>query len=178
LCELEPPGGLRRGGERASFSSCPDDASRYVLARPPQLFGWFAQVGLFCTGRQRGANVAHGLALALSAAVLLALAVAILPFISRDVLKWRYVIAGACVAEAAVVAGAIALVASDSATVVWTGCGLMAPSPKRGRRYELALPRLGICYCRLAVSGFPCRSVFPARAPGAGGRTRRVRPAC
>jgi hypothetical protein len=92
------------------------------------VFGWFAQVGLFCTGQQRGANVEHGLVLAQSAAVLLAGAVAVLLFVSRDVMKWRYVIAGACVAEAAVVAGAIAFVAVDSSTVVWTGCGFMGPA--------------------------------------------------
>jgi hypothetical protein len=40
----------------------------------------------------------------------------------------RYVLAGACIAEAAVVAVAIAFVALDSASVVWTGCGFMGPA--------------------------------------------------
>jgi hypothetical protein len=95
--------------------------------------GFAAASGFFCTGRSKGANIDHGLALAGAIAFLLGCVFLILLFalsVARvDVWSWwwRYLIAGACVLEAAAVAVAIAFVALDSATYVSTGCGFMGP---------------------------------------------------
>lgn len=90
---------------------------------------------LFCTGPSRGgANIEHGLVVAATAGSVVGLFFLILLFMlevghrnlwSRQL---RYLIAAACVLEAAAVAVAIAFVALDSATSLSTGCGFMAPA--------------------------------------------------
>jgi hypothetical protein len=91
-----------------------------------------ATFDLFCGGNPRGANVEHGLAVTATTGFLvgaLFLVLLLVLFLAHsEVWRWRYLIAGACVLEAAAVAVAIAFVALDSATYVSTDCGFMGPT--------------------------------------------------
>jgi hypothetical protein len=86
--------------------------------------GALGENSLFCTGgTARGANIDHGLALASTSALFIGCLFVLTWLLSADLWRWRRLIAGACVLEAALLLVAIALVALDSATYISRECG-------------------------------------------------------
>jgi hypothetical protein len=92
-------------------------------------FGLFGENSLFCTGpTTQGANVDHALALAALGALVLGVLVVIVVIAPVNWWRWRALIAGACVLEAAAVGLAIGFLALDSATYVSTERGFFGGS--------------------------------------------------
>jgi hypothetical protein len=90
------------------------------------LIGLIENNGLLCSGRIGGTNIEHALKLASGTALVAAASFLVLIVFSAGVSRWHRVVAVVCVAEAAVVAVAIAFVAFDSAKSVATDCGIMS----------------------------------------------------
>ena len=124
--------------------------------------GWFGQFDL-CSGGSRGANVNHGLMLVASTAVVLVCVLGLMLLLSRDIWRWRYWIAGACVVEAAVVGAAVAFIAIDSATVISTECDFLGPSPNEVHRLAWLYYAFGFAVAALLFQAVSAARCLPPR---------------